>query len=449
MGFSQDFLWGASSAAFQIEGAWQEDGKGLSIWDTLGREPGRIARGETGEIACDHYHRFREDVALMREMGLKSYRFSVSWTRILPQGIGEVNEAGLHFYEQLVDALLEAGITPILTLYHWDLPDALYQNGGWRNPESSDWFAEYADVVAQRLGARVPYWCTFNEPQMFMGLGYQIGVHAPFEHASQADLMLMTKHILLAHGKAVSALRKSLGTDVKLGFAPTGDCYLPEGEGADAIEDARAKSFALGGNFMMSNTWWADPIFFGRLPEDAHTALGSELYTLTPEEWAIVSQKLDFYAFNVYQAFVTLPLPTDRYDEHGYQGCPKTMSGWNVTPDVLYWAPKFFHERYGLPVLITENGMAGMDWISLDGHVHDMQRIDFFHRYLLSLRRAANDGVPILGYNCWSLLDNCEWAGGYDQRYGLIYVDFATQKRTIKDSGHWYRDIIATNGENL
>lgn len=449
MGFYKDFLWGASSAAFQIEGAWNKDGKGLSIWDTLGREPGRIARGETGEVACDHYHRFREDVALMREMGLKSYRFSVSWPRVLPQGTGAVNEAGIRFYEQLVDALLDANITPILTLYHWDMPHALYEKGGWRNPESSEWFAQYASVVANRLGTRVPYWCTFNEPQMFMGLGYQIGIHAPFEHASESDMLCMTKNILLAHGKAIKVLREILGSGAKLGIAPTGDCHLPENDTSEALEAARAKSFSLDGNYIMSNTWWADPIFLGKLPEGAVERFGEKMFSFTEEEWALVSQKLDFYAFNVYQAFVTLPLPTDRYDEYGYQGCPKTMCGWNVTPDVLYWAPKFFHERYGLPVLITENGMAAMDWISLDGHVHDMQRIDFLHRYLLALRRTADDGIPVLGYTCWSLLDNCEWASGYDQRYGLIYVDFATQARTIKDSGRWYHDVIAANGANL
>ncbi len=454
MGFRDNFLWGAASAAYQVEGAWDIDGKGASIWDTLGREPGRIAHGESGDVACDHYHRFREDVALMKELGLKSYRFSISWPRVLPDGTGEPNAAGLRFYSEFVDALLDAGITPLVTLYHWDLPQALYERGGWRNPDSSDWFAAYAKLMAKTLGERVPYWITFNEPQIFMGLGYRVGIHAPFEHASDADIITMSKNVLLAHGKAVRELRCTLGDRIQIGMAPTGDCYLPADDTADAIEAAREKSFLLDKDFFMSNIWWADPVFLGKLPDGAKARFGDDMYHLSAEDWALVSQPLDFYGFNVYQGAVTHGPQAHydagaHYDEHGYAGCPLTSFNWHLTPSALYYCPKFLYERYRLPVLITENGMADYDWVALDGKVHDPKRIDFLHRYLLELRRAADDGIPVLGYTCWSLIDNLEWASGYDQRFGLIYVDYRTQQRTIKDSGYWYRDVIRTNGENL
>ncbi len=453
-GFRDGFLWGAATAAYQVEGAWDADGKGPSIWDTLSRAPGRMAHGESGEVACDHYHRFREDVALMKELGLKSYRFSISWPRVLPDGTGKPNAAGLGFYSALVDALCEAGIEPLVTLYHWDLPQALYEKGGWKNPDSSDWFSAYAKLMTDTLGDRVRYWMTFNEPQIFVGLGYRIGVHAPFEHASDEDILAISRNVLLAHGKAVREIRAALGDRAQIGLAPTGDCYLPEGEGPAAVEAARAKSFCLGSDFFMSNVWWADPIFLGRLPEEAESRFGDRMFRFTSEEWALVHQRLDFYGYNVYQGAVTYGPQGHyeagaHYDEHGYAGCPLTSFNWHVTPDALYYCSKFLYERYGLPVLVTENGMADYDWVALDGKVHDPQRIDFLHRYLLSLRRAAEDGIPVLGYTCWSLMDNLEWSAGFDQRFGLIYVDYRTQERTIKDAGHWYRGVILSNGRTL
>lgn len=443
MDFPDNFLWGAASADYQVEGAWNEDGKGSGIWDAL--HPGHIAHGESGETACDHYHRYKEDVAIMRDIGLKSYRFGISWPRVLPAGKDAANPAGLRFYSDLVDELLKSGITPIATLYHWNLPKALYDLGGWENPDSSDWFAAYAGLMADTLGARVPFWLTFNEPQMFMGLGYRFGMHAPFQRLPDERIVTMTKNILLAHGKAARVLREKLGDAVKIGIAPTGDVFLPKSEDASSVAEARARSFSLGHEFVMSNTWWGDPIHLGHFPEEAYQRFGSDRMDI---DFATVCQPLDFYAYNAYQGTVT-PADPQGYDEYAFAGSPRTSFGWNITPDVLYWASKWLYERYRKPLLITENGYAGLDFVSLDGKVHDPARIDFLNRYLLALKRAAGEGIPVIGYTAWSLLDNFEWASGYDQRYGLVYVDFRTQKRTLKDSAYWYQTIIQTNGASL
>lgn len=446
--FPKDFLWGAASAAAQIEGAWNEDGRGESIWDTLVHEGGHVAHGENCDVACDHYHHYKEDVAIMKEIGLKSYRFSISWSRVLPQGTGPVNEKGVQFYIDLCDELIAAGIKPLATLYHWDLPTTLYRRGGWKNPSSPAWFEEYAQVISKALGDRVYAWMTFNEPQMFVGLGHLAGGHAPFEHNDDQTLAEISKHVLLAHGRAVSVLRKNCPKAL-VGMAPTGDCYLPENDSPEAVARAYAKSTTLPKGFPISNTWWADPVFLGRYPEGARELLGNAMYTLTDEEWALVSQKLDFYGYNCYQGTQDYPFPEDGYDNYGYQGCPKTGYGWNITPNALYYSSKFWYERYGLPVLITENGYAGLDHVMLDGKVHDPQRQDYMHRYLLQVKRAIDDGIPVIGYTYWSIMDNFEWAAGYDPRFGLVHIDYRTQKRTIKDSAYWYRDVIASNGENL
>ena len=449
MAFAKDFLWGAASAAPQIEGAWNEDGRGESIWDTLVHEGGHVRHGENCDVACDHYHRWREDVAIMKELGLKSYRFSVSWSRVLPEGTGRVNEKGLQFYRDLCGALIKAGIKPLVTLYHWDLPTALYKKGGWKNPESPAWFEEYAEVVSRALGDLAYGWMTFNEFQVFVGLGMMIGMHAPFERNDTDTLIGVTTNLLLAHGRAVTVLRKNC-PGALVGLAPTGDCFLPKDDSPEAVEEARRRSLSIRDKLFMSNTWWADPIFLGRCPEEAEALFGGRMYRLSEEEWASVSQKLDFYGYNCYQGTMDYPPPADGYDSYGYQGCPKTAFGWNFTPQALYYSSKFWYERYGLPVLITENGYAGTDHVMLDGKVHDPQRQDFLHRYLLQVKRAVDEGIPVLGYQYWSIMDNFEWAAGYDPRFGLVYVDYHNNcERTIKDSALWYRDVIAANGENL
>ena len=447
-GFCKDFLWGAASAAHQIEGAYLEDGKGMGIWDTFEQETGYIIRNENGNVACDHYHRYREDVAIMKELGLKSYRFSVSWPRVMPEEYGTVNEKGLQFYIDLVNELTEAGIEPMVTLFHWNLPTAIYELGGWENPQVVDWFEQYTDVVTTALGKKVKYWMTFNEPQLFIGAGLNAGVFAPFEKKSTEALMRISKNVYLAHGKAVRIIRKNCQNSI-VGMAPTGEIVIPRDMNAESIERARKLSFSMKKeSFTSSITWWSDPIFFGKIPEDAQAIFGECLPVLTEEEWEIVTEPLDFYGFNIYQGLEDLD-STEEYGPYAYPGSPKTSMDWNVTPEVLYWSCRFLYERYGKPIMITENGMSSFDWVSLDGKVHDPNRIDFLHRYLRSIKDAVSEGIPVLGYQYWSIMDNFEWINGYDKRFGLVYVDYRTQKRTIKDSACWYRDVIATNGEIL
>jgi len=447
-GFCKDFLWGAASAAHQIEGAYLEDGKGMGIWDTFEQETGYIIRNENGNVACDHYHRYREDIAIMKELGLKSYRFSVSWPRVMPEGYGTVNEKGLQFYIDLVNELTEAGIEPMVTLFHWNLPTAIYELGGWENPQVVDWFEQYTDVVTTALGKKVKYWMTFNEPQLFIGAGLNAGVFAPFEKKSTEALMRISKNVYLAHGKAVRIIRKNCQNSI-VGMAPTGEIVIPRDMNAESIERARKLSFSMKKeSFTSSITWWSDPVFFGKIPEDAQAIFGECLPVLTEEEWEIVTEPLDFYGFNIYQGLEDLD-STEEYGPYAYPGSPKTSMDWNVTPEVLYWSCRFLYERYGKPIMITENGMSSFDWVSLDGKVHDPNRIDFLHRYLRSIKDAVSEGIPVLGYQYWSIMDNFEWINGYDKRFGLVYVDYRTQKRTIKDSACWYRDVIATNGEIL
>ena len=420
----------------------------MGIWDTFEQETGYIIRNENGNVACDHYHRYREDVAIMKELGLKSYRFSVSWPRVMPEGYGTVNEKGLQFYIDLVNELTEAGIEPMVTLFHWNLPTAIYELGGWENPQVVDWFEQYTDVVTTALGKKVKYWMTFNEPQLFIGAGLNAGVFAPFEKKSTEALMRISKNVYLAHGKAVRIIRKNCQNSI-VGMAPTGEIVIPRDMNAESIERARKLSFSMKKeSFTSSITWWSDPVFFGKIPEDAQAIFGECLPVLTEEEWEIVTEPLDFYGFNIYQGLEDLD-STEEYGPYAYPGSPKTSMDWNVTPEVLYWSCRFLYERYGKPIMITENGMSSFDWVSLDGKVHDPNRIDFLHRYLRSIKDAVSEGIPVLGYQYWSIMDNFEWINGYDKRFGLVYVDYRTQKRTIKDSACWYRDVIATNGEIL
>ena len=433
--FPKNFLWGAASAAAQVEGAWDADGRTPSIWDVL--SDGHIKHGETCHEACDHYHRFREDVALMKELGLKSYRFSVSWSRIVPAP-GIVNEEGLRFYRELVEALCEAGIEPLCTLYHWDLPLWMYEKGGWENPEIAVFFADYTRIVAEALSDKVKWWMTLNEPQCFIGLGYEFGGMAPFLRES-ARLPRITRNACVSHGLAVKMLREHAKLPPKIGFAPTGPVMVPRSQMPDAIEEARKASYPDDcGSF--SNNWWADPLILGKVPAPLKEAFSKE-------DLSIACQKLDFFAYNVYNSLNYhddfAPNPNVR------PGQPRTQMGWPITPEVMYWSAKFHYERYGLPLLISENGMANPDFIMLDGKVHDPQRIDYIHRHLLSLERAIDEGIPVLGYQYWSILDNFEWCEGYDKRFGLIYVDYETQRRIPKDSAYDYAKIIRTNGTCL
>lgn len=444
MTFPENFIWGAATAAYQIEGAATEDGRGLSVWDAFCDQPGRVFEGHSGAVACDHYHRYKQDIALMKQLGLGAYRFSISWTRILPQGTGEVSEQGLRFYENLIDELLANDIVPYATLFHWDYPLALADRGGWLNPQSPDWFARYVQVVAERLKGKLKHYITLNEPQCFIGLAHRQTVHAPGVKLPLREQLQMAHHVLLAHGRAVQVLRNTV-PGCSVGYASAGATYFPASDSPADIAAARQATFDLQADWPFCIAYWSDPIFLGRYPEKAAALFGNDMPKIKPGEMETICQPLDFLGHNIYdsrcvQAFgdgyrvVTNPV-----------GHPHNSLGWPVTPQGLRWAPRFLCERYHTPFFITENGMACHDTVSLDGKVHDPNRIDYLARYLTELGHAIADGADVRGYFAWSLLDNFEWAEGYDERFGLIYVDYQTQQRILKDSAHWYRQVIAQN----
>lgn len=450
MGFAKDFVWGAATSSYQIEGTGRDSGKGQNIWDVFTKEPGRVYEGHTGDIACDHYHRFREDVAYMKELGLKGYRFSIDWSRVLPEGTGKVNEKGIDFYNALIDELLEQGIEPYITLYHWELPYEIYKRGGWMNPEIVEWFGQYARLVAERFSDRVKYFFTLNEPQCFVGLGFLQGCHAPGVKAPLRDTFEMAHNALKAHGRAVQMLRAYGKQNVQIGYAPTSGMCYPEKETPKDIEAARKALFALPddlSNWTWNVSWWSDPVILGKYPEEGTKKYEKYLPVITDEDMKLISQPIDFYGQNIYNGRC-IRMGTDGRPEEVRRpaGFPKTATNWPVTPEALYWGPKFLYERYRKPIYITENGMACHDTVSQDGKVHDPNRIDFLTRYLKNLKRAAEE-IDIRGYFQWSLMDNFEWDKGYAERFGIIYVDFETQERIWKDSAYWYRDLIRRNGD--
>ena len=448
--FDKNFLWGTASSSYQIEGTGRDSGKGQNIWDVFTKEPGRVYEGHTGDIACDHYHRFREDVAYMKELGLKGYRFSIDWSRVLPEGTGKVNEKGIDFYNALIDELLEQGIEPYITLYHWELPYEIYKRGGWMNPEIVEWFGQYARLVAERFSDRVKYFFTLNEPQCFVGLGFLQGCHAPGVKAPLRDTFEMAHNALKAHGRAVQMLRAYGKQNVQIGYAPTSGMCYPEKETPKDIEAARKALFALPddlSNWTWNVSWWSDPVILGKYPEEGMKKYEKYLPVITDEDMKLISQPIDFYGQNIYNGRC-IRMGTDGRPEEVRRpaGFPKTATNWPVTPEALYWGPKFLYQRYRKPIYITENGMACHDTVSQDGKVHDPNRIDFLARYLKNLKRAAEE-IDIRGYFQWSLMDNFEWDKGYAERFGIIYVDFETQERIWKDSAYWYRDLIRRNGD--
>lgn len=446
MGFKKDFVWGAATASYQIEGAWNEDGKGLSIWDVFSHEPNKICEGHTGDVACDHYHRYKQDVKLMKQLGIKAYRFSISWPRLIPNGVGKLNPKGAEFYSNLIDELLENGIEPYITLFHWDYPYELYKKGGWLNDDSVNWFADYAARVAELFSDRVKNFITFNEPQCFIGESYLGAVHAPGLRVSYKDVFQMCHNVLKAHGAAVIALRKNAKQPIKIGYAPTGTVCYPSSENEADIEAARKNMFKcnyINNGVMWNISWWSDPVILGKYPQDGLELYKEYLPEITDEDMKLINQPIDFFGSNIYNGEEV------KSDSNGNPvivahkiGHGKTAIQWTVTPESLRWGPKFYYERYKLPFFITENGMSAHDVVSLDGKVHDPNRIDFLNRYLIELEKATDDGVDIGGYFQWSFMDNFEWAKGYTERFGLVYVDYETQQRIPKDSAYWYKNWI-------
>jgi beta-glucosidase len=449
MNFPKGFLWGVAAASFQNEGASFEDGKGPSIWDMMARWEGKIRSGDGPDPADDHYHRYREDVQIMREIGLKAYRLSIAWPRVLPEGIGAVNEKGLAFYDQLIDALLENHVEPWVSLYHWDYPYVLHLRGGWLNPDSPDWFAEYTTLVVDRLSDRVQYWETVNEPQVFIGAGYREGTNPPGLKLDNPEVLLVAHHTLLSHGRAVQVIRSQAKRKPLVGAVLVGFVAIPESGSPEDIQAAHNYMFTLTEK-RFKNTWLMDPLYLGRYPEDGIRVHGSDMPKLRSGDMETIYQPLDYLGINLYTGE-----HVSASSEGGYEivpapvGSPLTASEWRVTPEIMYWGPRLFYERYKLPIFVTENGIDNHDWVYLDGKVHDPQRIDFLTRYLQELNRAIGDGVDVRGYFVWTFTDNFECILGYKPRMGLVHVDYATQKRILKDSAYWYRDVIASNGANL
>lgn len=440
MGFREDFVWGAATAAFQIEGAWNEDGKVPSIWDVFCHEGGKISDNSSGDVACDHYHRYKEDIALMAELGLKAYRFSVAWPRVISDVNGTVNQSGIDFYNRLIDVLLAHKITPFVTLYHWDLPYYAYLRGGWLNPQISDWFEAYTQVVAKNFGDRVKNFITFNEPSVFTGCGMLEGSHAPGLRLGTRDLLNVGHNIHMAHGKAVRALR-SLVPDAKVGITVAEMPAIPVTDDDEAA--AYESQFFCGKeNFIWSSSYWMDPVIFGKYPQRLLDECGDIFPAFSDDDMRLIGQKIDFVGLNIYQG---------RYVGNWTRpdGMAHNELGWDIKPEAIRWGARHFTKRYKTPIFITENGLSCHDWVSLDGKVHDPNRTDFLHRYLLCLRNAADEGCDLRGYFQWSLMDNFEWAAGYNPRFGMIFCDYQTQKRVPKDSAYWYKTVIQSNGENL
>ncbi|AKQ63418.1 Beta-glucosidase [Myxococcus hansupus] len=446
--FPNDFLWGVATSAFQIEGATHADGRGESIWDRFAATPGKISDGSDGKVACDHYHRWREDVALMRWLGVKSYRFSVAWPRVIPTGRGAVNAAGLDFYSRLVDGLLEAGIEPFVTLYHWDMPQVLQDLGGWPNRDTASAFVEYADVMSRKLGDRVSRWITHNEPWCISFLGYCNGEHAP-GHKNWGEMLATAHHLLLSHGQAVPVIRanvKNASVGITLNLSPA----EPASPSAEDAEACRRHD----GSF---NRWYLDPLYGRGYPtdvvedyvKDGHLA-SSTLPFVRDGDMETIAVPTDFLGINYYSRAI---MRSDRIPES--KNAPRTVHpepertdmDWEVYAPALTRLLQHLHTHYQPgPLYITENGCAYATGPSEDGKVHDEKRVAYLRSHLEASLEAIHQGVPLAGYFAWSLMDNFEWAFGYQKRFGMVYVDYDSQRRIPKDSAHLYKALVEKNG---
>ncbi|XVX21194.1 GH1 family beta-glucosidase [Actinomycetota bacterium] len=444
--FPRSFLWGAATASYQIEGAATEDGRGPSIWDTFSRTPGKVLGGDTGDVACDHYHRVPEDIGLMKELGLEAYRFSIAWPRIMPEGTGAVNQAGIDFYSRLVDQLLAGGIRPFVTLYHWDLPQALDDRGGWLNRDIADWFADYTATIVGALGDRVTNWTTLNEPWCSSLLSYAIGAHAPGHHDG-GEAMTAAHHLMLAHGRAVPVIREhAADAEVSITLNPS-QIFGPEDPTEADLDAVRRADNAYNGLFF-------GPIFHAAYPEGMleDTSHLTDHSYIHDGDLEVISAPLDNLGVNNYfplrvrwsETPTGNALPGCEQVEETTPRTPVTDMGWEINADAHKQIVQRSAMESGLPVYITENGSAWPDEVAPDGAVHDTSRIDYLRQHLAAIREAIDEGTDVRGYFAWSLLDNFEWAFGYSKRFGLVYVDYETQQRIVKDSGREYAAIIAS-----
>ncbi len=440
--FPSDFVWGAATASYQIEGAWEEDGKGESIWDRFTHTPGKIIDGSTGDVACDHYHLWPQDVEMMADLNLRAYRFSIAWPRILPEGRGRVNQAGLDFYSRLVDGLLAKNITPYVTLYHWDLPQALQDQGGWPERATAEAFVEYADIVSQHLGDRVANWITHNEPWCISFLSHQIGEHAPGWHDSVAAVRA-AHHVLLSHGWAMPVIQRN-SPESEVGI--TLNFTVAEPASGSAVDTDLARGLDA-----MFNRWFLDPLYGRGYPADGVAGLASMyphgLDFVESGDMAAISVPTDFLGVNYYtRAVMRDEGAADNLPQTTFADLPRTEMDWEVYPHGLYKLLNRLHFEYEVPkLLVTENGCSYSDGPDESGQVPDERRRTYLRDHFAAAHHAMQNGVPLAGYFVWSLMDNFEWAKGYLQRFGMVWVDYETQQRIPKDSALWYRDVIANN----
>ena len=441
--FPADFLWGAATAAYQIEGAWLADGKGESIWDRYTHTPFMVQNGDTGDIACDHYNRMPEDVALMKSLGFKTYRFSIAWPRILPEGRGRVNSKGLGFYDRLVDTLLEAGIVPNATLNHWDLPQAIQDAGGWPNRETPDWFAEYARIVFDKLGNRVGMFATHNEPWVISFMGYGYADMAP-GLADLSQAYQTAHHLLVSHGKAVQIFRQG-GYKTKIGIVLNLGHNIP-------ASDSEADLLACRRSAEQGNDWFLSPIFKGTYPQYLFEWLGAHRPQVEADDMQLISQPIDFLGVNYYMTFRVWHNHNGGFFRTASEmisapGFGRTAVGWGIYPDGLRALLVSLKENYSnLPMYVTENGTAVEDTPDENGFVEDWGRVNFLRGHFLAAHAAIQAGVNLKGYYVWSLLDNFEWAQGYKPRFGIVRTDYVSQRRIPKRSARWYAEVIAKNG---
>ena len=446
MKFPRDFLWGTATAAYQVEGAWNVDGRGETVWDRFSHSPGNVKGAYTGDTACDDYHRFPEDIALMKQMNMRSYRYSLAWSRIQPTGEGAINQKGIDYYKRLTDAVLAAGMRPLVTLYHWDLPQPLEDKGGWPNRDTAARFADYAEIAVQALGDRIQTWAIFNEPWVFTYLGYGSGVHAPGKQ--DFDLFLKASHTVnLAQGDAFRAI-KAIAPKSKVGTAFSMSSTTPA---TSSPEDAAAaKRFDA-----FNNVWFLETALRGRYPEAFVHGVPLETMGFLSGDDKRMTAPLDYIGVNYYfrqiVANLKTPAPTKpSYDAMGFDHFngkegPLTEIGWEVYPRGMYEIVQRVSQDYKLPIEITENGCSYGDYPDASGRVNDTRRIHYYREHLRELARAIHDGADVRGYHSWSILDNFEWSEGYTQRFGMVFVDFPTQRRFMKDSAKWYSRVAATN----
>lgn len=437
--FGTDFTWGVAHASYQVEGAWDADGKGPSIWDTFTHGGGRVRNKDTGDVACDFYHRYDDDTALVHDLGFDAQRFSISWPRVLPNGTGRVEERGLDFYDRVVDACLERGVQPWVTLYHWDLPQALQDRGGWANRSIVGWFEDYVGVVADRLGDRVKDWMVFNEPCSFLVVGHLLGYHAPGTRSLRRYLA-GTHHVNLAQAAAARVLRSKVA-DANVGTTHIVSPMITKG---DSERERRARASL---DVIANRIFWEPNMGLGYPVDDAPLIAGVDRYRRAGDDEAI-RVDWDFVGVQYYTRTRVLGLPVPKLrgvplPRRDFRTYEITAMGWEVQPDGLYESLERWHAYGATPKLVvTENGAAFPDRL-VDGRVHDPRRVAFYEAHLAEVRRAVDDGIPVSGYFCWSLMDNFEWAEGYDPRFGIVHVDFATQQRTVKDSGRWFQRFLA------